>query len=543
MKSARIFLHCFLALSLVACAPIAALKERKVAVLRVQSGDAGLVRAQGELTEAGKCEGRDAMRALELTLMAVKEAGVELEADPKDAEAMRVYNFALQRVFGILRKHEIDAWSRPLVVGNFTLAQRKDLRRGHDVSLYEMIPEDQLEIGGKYFTKRVKREGLGAALVSVRKEEKKDFQKNFGGGGRTYYGSTAVARFKGQHCEVEFYNPLDVERVSLGRRSFPLAADFTAPYAVLLTRERPEKLGLARLLDPGKYADTARIARLRPYDPERSPLLLVHGLMDTHATWVPMLNALREDPEIRKRYQIWIFTYPSGYPYPYSAALLRAELDKVRKVYPDHKPIVYVGHSMGGMLGRLMLTDSGDALWKNSFSQSPDKAGLPAKDLKMMKEMLIFDHRPDIGRAIFICAPHRGADMAAGIIGRIGTRLVKAPRTLLDVGDTLKHVLTLDRAGFEMTRIPSSIDTLSSDNKFVKAVDRLPLTKAIPYHTIVGDRGKGDTPNSSDGFVPYKSSHLEGAVSELIVNSNHSGHQNPEAIAEVVRILHQHGRR
>jgi hypothetical protein len=198
---------------------------------------------------------------------------------------------------------------------------------------------------------------------------------------------------------------------------------------------------------------------------------------------------------------------------------------------------------MGGMIGRLMLTDSGEALWKNSFSRSPEKIRLPAKDLKMMKEMLIFDHRAEIGRAIFICAPHRGADMAAGIVGRIGTLLVKTPRKLLDVGGTLKHALTFDKAGSQMKRIPSSIDTLSSKNKFVKAVDGLPLTGAIPYHTIVGDRGKGDTPNSSDGFVPYKSSHLEGAVSELIVNSNHSGHQNPEAIAEVVRILHQHGRR
>ena len=63
MKSARIFLHCFLALSLVACAPIAALREKKVAVVTVVSGDVRLVRAEECLVEAGKCEGRDGMRA------------------------------------------------------------------------------------------------------------------------------------------------------------------------------------------------------------------------------------------------------------------------------------------------------------------------------------------------------------------------------------------------------------------------------------------------------------------------------------------------
>jgi hypothetical protein len=65
----------------------------------------------------------------------------------------------------------------------------------------------------------------------------------------------------------------------------------------------------------------------------------------------------------------------------------------------------------------------------------------------------------------------------------------------------------------------------------------------IPYHTIVGDRGRGDTPNSSDGVVPYWSSHLDGATSELVVPSHHSAHQNPQAIVEVRRILLLNARR
>lgn len=540
MNQVNRFLFCLIIPSLVACAPIAALRETRIRSITVLSADARLQSAQKDLTDALRFERRDPLKSVELSLQAAESAWHELQSDPGDAEAKRVYNFALGRVFGIIRTHNIDPWTQPLKVGKYTLKQKHDPRPGRDASLYEMIPDDQLKIDGEYFAKRVTRDGVGASLVSIRKEPKKDFQKNFGAGARTYYGVTAVARFSSKVCEFEFLNPLDVETVNLGQKRFTLAADFSSPFAVLLNRERPQKLGLARLINPGKYAETARIARLRPYDPERIPLLLVHGLMDTHATWVPMLNGLREDPEIRKRYQIWIYTYPSGYPYPYSASLLRAELDEVAKVYPDHKPIVYIGHSMGGMIGRLMLTDSGDTIWRNSFSQPPENVDLPAADLQMMKEMLIFEHRPDLSRAIFICAPHRGAKMAAGLAGRIGTRLVKAPSFLLDVGDTLKHALTLDRAGYEMKRIPSSIDTLSTENKFVKAVNTLPITSGIPYHTIVGDRGKGDTPNSSDGFVPYSSSHLEGAESEFIAPSNHSGHRNPQAIAEVIRILKKH---
>jgi hypothetical protein len=71
----------------------------------------------------------------------------------------------------------------------------------------------------------------------------------------------------------------------------------------------------------------------------------------------------------------------------------------------------------------------------------------------------------------------------------------------------------------------------------VQAVDKLPITRGIPYHSIMGDRGRGNTPNSSDGIVPYWSSHLDRAQSELIVDSGHDAQSNPEAIHEVERIL------
>ena len=94
----------------------------------------------------------------------------------------------------------------------------------------------------------------------------------------------------------------------------------------------------------------------------------------------------------------------------------------------------------------------------------------------------------------------------------------------------------------QLKSVPNSVDTLASNNRFVKAVNTLPLTSHIPFHSIMGDRGKGDTPGSSDGLVPYWSSHLDGAVSEKIVPSGHSAQQNPEAIEEVKRILKSHAR-
>lgn len=84
------------------------------------------------------------------------------------------------------------------------------------------------------------------------------------------------------------------------------------------------------------------------------------------------------------------------------------------------------------------------------------------------------------------------------------------------------------------------VRALAPNNRFVRAVNTIPIAPEVTYHPIMGDRGKDDTPNSSDGVVPHWSSHMDGAASEKIVPSGHSAHQNPEGIKEVERILHLH---
>ena len=101
-------------------------------------------------------------------------------------------------------------------------------------------------------------------------------------------------------------------------------------------------------------------------------------------------------------------------------------------------------------------------------------------------------------------------------------------------------VVQEDPTVLKLNRLPNSIDTLAHNDPFVKEMNTLPMAKRIPYHSIIGDRGRGDTPNSSDGVVPYWSSHVSGAKSERIVPSGHGANQNPQGIAEVIRILNEH---
>ncbi|MDB6071439.1 MAG: alpha/beta hydrolase [Verrucomicrobiales bacterium] len=530
-------------LTLCGCSRIAVLKEVNPVFKLSPEVSVDIDSHTKAFREATKYEKADPSRAGESYLASLQSLSRDLEKNPKSEATRRAYNFALERMFSLIRARNYQSWDAPMVFGRYQFTSKSVPRAGWRPNTFEFLPSDQVQVGGDYLQHMAVRDGLGASLVAIGRTEKTNYKATFSQA-RTYYGVSAVARFKGNVCEVSFHDPLDEETVTVGSHTYPLAADFTTPLAVLLTRERPEKLGLVRLLDPDKYAETARLSRLRPYDPDRIPLLLVHGLLDTPATWVPMVNALRADPLIRKKYQIWAYSYPSGYPYPYSAALLRQELDRIKTVYPNHKPIVYVGHSMGGMIGKLMITSTGDSVWEAYFHDKPARIDMSPREKKLMEDMFIFNARPDISRAIFICTPHRGADMAGGWIGRIGRKLVKVPQTMIQIGDALRQIVTLSEGGLAYETLPTSIDTLTPTNSFVRTVDSLPISPRIPYHSIMGDRGQAKAKlhpeEGSDGFVPYKSSHLPGAASELIIPSNHSGHQSPEGIAEVIRILKLH---
>jgi pimeloyl-ACP methyl ester carboxylesterase len=519
------------------CAQIAVVSEKRPAALPPSSG-ADQVATQ-TIDRALVEEKKQPIVALGAFVAAAQDSLRQLDRNPANAEARRDYNFAVARIFTIVRDAKLDPWTQPMQVGanaEFTLTWKRDPRPEWNLALYDLIPADELDYKGTYVKDHVTKEGIGAPLVAKRELTAQQASALFCPP-YIYYSVTATAQFEGSRCVISINDPLAGESVRVDGHSYPLAADFTASYALLLAREKPQKLGFARLLRPQEYAATARVARLEPYNPNKTVLLVIHGLMDTPATWVPMLNDLRGDKDIRRNYQFWFYSYPSGYPYPYSAVILRQELDAIEKKFPLRKPMVVIGHSMGGCITRTLITDTGTKLWIEAFGHSPAETEMPADSKRLLEEAIIFKHRREIGRVVFMSTPHRGANLASNWIGRIGSMLVRTPTKLLTVSRTLRESLTTDPAALQLKRLPNSVDTMAPNNRFVLGINTVPITPGIPYHSIIGDRGRGDTPNSSDGVVPYWSSHLDGAKSERIVPSDHGSPQNPQAIAEVHRIL------
>jgi hypothetical protein len=151
----------------------------------------------------------------------------------------------------------------------------------------------------------------------------------------------------------------------------------------------------------------------------------------------------------------------------------------------------------------------------------------------VLKKALIFDANPRTQRIVFICVPHRGSDLAINWIGSIGTGLISLPGKLLTGAVAVVTVPLEKEVGIK--HMPTGINGLSPRSPVLRALDTLPIQ--APYHTVVGDRGRGDTPNSSDGVVAYWSSHLTGAQSELIVPGPHGSYALPQTVSELKRIL------
>jgi len=103
--------------------------------------------------------------------------------------------------------------------------------------------------------------------------------------------------------------------VTLKGRTYALAANHTAAGNHLKLRaKRLAKSGFTSMIRPFSMLRKPQIYLLDPYDPNKMPLLMVHGLQSTRVAFAALVNALRADPVIRSGYQIWQFYYASGTP-------------------------------------------------------------------------------------------------------------------------------------------------------------------------------------------------------------------------------------
>ncbi len=328
----------------------------------------------------------------------------------------------------------------------------------------------------------------------------------------------------------------------------PPRANYSEPYRILAKRARTLAIsGFSGMTNPDGSARKPQFYLMEPYDPNKRVLLMVHGLQSTPVAFMPLVYALRDDPVVRRKYQVWHYHYATGTPVIVNSLILRDELARIiQAVDPDDndfatRNMVVLGHSMGGVISHTLVSDSGNALWGSVFTVPPGQLQGERWIIDYLHRGMTFRANPRVKRAIFLASPHHGSPVSDSLAGKTGRLLTQLPGSLRGGLNDLARLnpRAMTPAGLEFYNGAgfSSIRTLSPRSPALLALARLPVK--VPFHSIIGQRRPGPMEKSSDGVVPYTSAHLPGAESELVTPGNHNIFNSPIAQAEVVRILRE----
>ena len=351
----------------------------------------------------------------------------------------------------------------------------------------------------------------------------------------------------GNDFELKIYDPYTTENISIAEKKYPLAANFSAPYGLWLSENNLGAAAFLSLFDRDKRLTMPHLYMLEPYNPNKKVIVLVHGLASSPEAWIRLTNDIMGDNVLRENYQVWQVFYSTNMPILESRFQINAIINQgFQSIDPNSasaKDAVLIGHSMGGIIARLLVSDAD--LSQAALKMMNNRKFAKFKDDNIFKTRLDIQSVPNFDRAIFVSAPHRGTAFADRWFTLAARRVIKLPGAFLGaLADTIddrdlnaKNFLKDIGHGL----IQNGPSDLSHNSKFTQLTENVMPKKDMIYHSIMGNITDSTDPNiMTDGVVPYTSSHLDGAVSEKIIKGGHSIQETPEAVLELRRILRLH---
>jgi len=351
----------------------------------------------------------------------------------------------------------------------------------------------------------------------------------------------------GPEFQLKLHDPYKHEKVTVAGKQYALAANFSAPYGLWLAENNLGRAAYLVLIDRDDNLIMPHLYMLEPYNPKKKVIVLIHGLASSPEAWIRLTNDIMGDPVLRENFQVWQVFYSTNMPILESRyqinALIQQGFQRINAQDPAKKDAVLVGHSMGGVIARLLVSDANliprtEELINNSrrierFRNNP-----------LFKARLQLKPIPNFSRGIFLATPHRGTDYADRWFTLAARKIIRLPGAFLGAfADTLQGDIGLDdfikEVGHDM--IQNGPSDLSKNSKFNALTRDVVPYKGFKFHNIIGNTTDStDKSVMTDDVVPYQSAELKGAISEEIIKGGHSIQETPEAVLELRRILRLH---
>ena len=355
---------------------------------------------------------------------------------------------------------------------------------------------------------------------------------------------------------LRLYDPLENTTAQSLNHSVPLESDITTPLAYHLKDPllNGRVLATATLLNSTLADKIHGLYMLEPFDPNKIPVVMVHGLWSSPVTWAQMFNDLRAVPEIRENYQFWFYSYPSGQPFVISAGQMREDLRDVRReLDPGNDSValdqmVLVGHSMGGLISRMQVIGSGDDFWHLLGTGPFEQLQGNQQAIQKLRQSVFFEANPAIKRVVTIATPNHGSRTSNATTRWLSEKLISLPAfTVQDFHNLALRNRNIIFAPEVLTG--TSVDSLSPTAPIFGALNQIPPQPQTTFNNVIGRIDKrgyspfatDDDDLGTDGVVSVESAQYEYALTQTIVPSEHSFvHTHPKCILEVRRVLLEH---
>lgn len=339
----------------------------------------------------------------------------------------------------------------------------------------------------------------------------------------------------------------DNAHVTIGTNKYEAQRSPGAAYLSLIEKADIDDYNWLGLVSPSEAEKRRGVFAIGDISPHKIPIIMIHGLNSDPLIWRHLTMAILNDANLFAKYQIWHVYYPSGPPPFYSAARtrdnLRNLLKNINSTVLAQKAVV-IGHSMGGIVAKLLTTQTSYELWDATFTERPENV-VSAENIPV-KDIFIFEPVFTNNTVFYLDTPFKGSEIANSVIGQVGAFLVSLPseftQLFKDFIDRVgTQILTDKMRPYLINYGPSSIHVLRPGHPLIDALYNLPSNGNS--YTIIGSNGmltcevELSCSDVSDGVVNYLSANHTQATERIIVKSSHNSFKSEEAIQFILNKL------